>query len=144
MGNKPNAADPLTDIEINKFYDDNLLGADYPRAVQNTIYLNNNYHFGLRGVTEHYSLCWGDITLKMDTNVDEYLQYCKERYTKTRQEDNIGNIRKSGPIAMENKSGRTRCPVLAYKLFSLKRPENIKKRLIPHSISRQLHFKMTI
>jgi hypothetical protein len=25
MGNKPNAADPLTDIEINKFYDDNLL-----------------------------------------------------------------------------------------------------------------------
>jgi hypothetical protein len=37
MGNKPNAADPLTDIEINKFYDDNLLGADYPRALQNTI-----------------------------------------------------------------------------------------------------------
>jgi hypothetical protein len=29
---------------------------------------------------------------------------------------------------MENKSGRTRCPVLAYKLFSLKRPENIKKK----------------
>ena len=45
---------------------------------------------------------------------------------KTRQGDNIGNIRKSGPIPMENKSDRTRCPVLAYKLFSLKRPENMK------------------
>jgi hypothetical protein len=44
MGNKPNAADPLTDIEINKFYDDNLLDADNPHALQNTIYLNNNYH----------------------------------------------------------------------------------------------------
>ena len=38
MGNQPNAADPLTDIEINKFYD-NLLGADNPRALQNTIYI---------------------------------------------------------------------------------------------------------
>ena len=82
MGNQPNAADPLTDIEINKFYDDNLLGADNPRALQNTIYLNNNYHFGLRGVTEPYNLCSGDITLKVDTNGDEYLQYCKERQTK--------------------------------------------------------------
>jgi hypothetical protein len=126
MGNQPNAADPLTDIEINKFYDDNLLGADNPHALQNTIYLNNNYHFGLRGVTEPYNLCSGDITLKVDTNGDEYLQYCKERQTKTRQGDNIGNIRKSGPIAMENKSDRTRCPVLAYKLFSLKRHENMK------------------
>jgi len=134
MGNKPNAADPLTDIEINKFYDDNLLGADNPRALQNTVYLNNNYHFGLRGVTEHYNLCWGDITLKVDTNGDEYLQYCKERQTKTRQEDNIGNIRKSGPIAMENKSDGTRCPVLAYKLFSLKRPENMKKTDSPFYI----------
>jgi hypothetical protein len=62
----------------------------------------------------------------VDTNGDEYLQYCKERQTKTRQGDNIGNIRKSGPIAMENKSDRTRCPVLAYKLFSLKRHENMK------------------
>jgi hypothetical protein len=25
-------------------------------------------------------------------------------------------------------TNRTRCPVLAYKLFSLKRPENIKKK----------------
>jgi hypothetical protein len=49
-----------------------------------------------------------------DSYGDEYLQYCKERQTKTRQGDNIGNIRKSGPIAMENKSDRTRCPVLAY------------------------------
>ena len=62
MGNQPNAADQLTDIEINKFYDGNLLDADNPHALQNTIYLNNNYHFGLRDVTEHYNLCWGDIT----------------------------------------------------------------------------------
>ena len=118
MGNQPNAADPLTDIEINKFYD-NLLGADNPRALQNTIYINNNYHFGLRGVTEHYNLCWTHMVTSIYNTV-------KRDKQKTRQGDNIGNIRKSGPIPMENKSDRTRCPVLAFKLFSLKRPENMK------------------
>jgi hypothetical protein len=74
MGNKPNATNPLTDLEINAFYDYNLLVANNPRALQTTVYQNNNYHFGLRDVTEHYDLCWGEITLKVDTNGDEYLQ----------------------------------------------------------------------
>ena len=74
MWNKPNATNPLTGLEINKFYDDNLLGANNPRALQTTVYQNNNYHFGLRGVTEHYNLCWCEKTLKVDTNGDEYLQ----------------------------------------------------------------------
>ncbi|VDI13417.1 Hypothetical predicted protein [Mytilus galloprovincialis] len=127
LGNKPNAADPLTDDDINKFYSKNVMGATSPRSLMNTIYINNNYHFGLRGVTEHYNLCWGDITLKVDTNGDEYLQYCRERQTKTRQGDNLSNLRKTGPIAMENKNDHSRCPVFAYKLYRQKRPETMKK-----------------
>ena len=69
MGNQPNAADPLTDIEINKFYDDNLLDADNPHALQNTTYLNNNYHFGLRGVTEHCNLCWTQMVTSIYNTV---------------------------------------------------------------------------
>lgn len=134
LGNKINASDPLTDEELNKFYDDNLMGTKNPRSLLNTVYINNNYHFGLRGVTEHYNLCWGDISLKVDTNGDEYLQYCRERQTKTRQGDNVNNIRKGGPIAMENKLDRSRCPVFAYKLFSQKRPESTKTDNFPFYI----------
>jgi hypothetical protein len=78
MGNQPNAADPLTDIEINKFYDDNLLDADNPHALQNTTYLNNNYHFGLRGVTEHCNLCW----TQMVTSIYNTVKRDKQKYSK--------------------------------------------------------------
>ncbi|CAC5388725.1 unnamed protein product [Mytilus coruscus] len=92
LGNKSNAADPLTDDDINEFYSKNVMGPTSPCSIINTIYINNNYHFGLRGVTEHYNLCWGDITLKVDTNGDEYLQYCRERQTKTTfQDDKYGS-----------------------------------------------------
>jgi len=134
LGNKPLAADPLTDEDLNKFYSKDLMGTSTPRSLLNTIYINNNYHFGLRGVTEHYNLCWGDITLKVDTNGDEYLQYTRERQTKTRQGDDVTNIRKKGPIAMENKEDRSRCPVFAYKLFSQKRPIETKQENSPFYI----------
>ncbi|XP_071147422.1 uncharacterized protein KIAA1958-like [Mytilus edulis] len=134
LGNKPNAADPITDDDINKFYSKNVMGATSPRSLINTKHINNNYHFGLRGVTEHYNLCWGDITLKVDTNGDEYLQYCRERQTKTRQGDNLSNLRKTGPIAMENKNDHSRCPVFAYKLYRQKRPETMKKDYSPFYI----------
>ncbi|CAG2245634.1 unnamed protein product [Mytilus edulis] len=134
LGNKPNAADPLTDDDLNKFYMKNVMGSNSPRSLTNAVYINNNYHFGLRGVTEHYNLCWGDISLKVDTNGDEYLQYCRERQTKTRQGENITNLRKSGPIAVENKIDRTRCPVFQYKLFRQKRPDTMKKEDSPFYI----------
>lgn len=55
-GNKPNRAQPLTDMEINSLYEKNLLGDSTPEAMINTLWLNNSVHFGLRGVTEHYEL----------------------------------------------------------------------------------------
>ena len=47
MGHQPSATNSLTDLEINEFYDDNLLGVDNTRALQNTVYQNNNHHFTL-------------------------------------------------------------------------------------------------
>ncbi|CAG2232665.1 unnamed protein product [Mytilus edulis] len=55
-GNKPQRADPLTDDEINLLFEKNLLGSSNPHALLNIIWLNNSIHFGLRGVTEHYTL----------------------------------------------------------------------------------------
>ncbi|CAC5362335.1 unnamed protein product [Mytilus coruscus] len=102
------------------------MGSNSPRSLINAVYI--------LGVTEHYNLCWGDISLKVDTNGDEYLQYCRERQTKTRQGENITNLRKSGPIAVENKIDRTSCPVFQYKLFRQKRPETMKKEDSPFYI----------
>ena len=58
----------------------------------NTLWFNNSIHFGLRGVSEHYNLKWGDIKLKNSYDGTEYLEY-NERQTKTRTVENIVDIR---------------------------------------------------
>ena len=58
----------------------------------NTLWFNNSIHFGLRGVSEHSNLRWGDIKLKNSYDGTEYLEY-NERQTKTRTGENIVDIR---------------------------------------------------
>ena len=48
-GNKPNAAEALTDVEENILYEKNLLGISNADALLNTVWLFNPVHFGLRG-----------------------------------------------------------------------------------------------
>ena len=64
QGTRPNAADPLTDEDINNFYDRKFLGTDSPRALWNTVWLNNCIHFGMRLGKEQTDLRWGDLELK--------------------------------------------------------------------------------
>ena len=52
-GNKPNAAEALTDVEENILYEQNLLGMSNAEALLNTVWLFNSVHFGLRGCEEH-------------------------------------------------------------------------------------------
>ena len=40
-GNKPNAADPITDEEIELLYEKRILGKNTPKSLLNTIWLNN-------------------------------------------------------------------------------------------------------
>ena len=66
-------SDIPTSEELDTFYRLNQLGPQNSTLVLNTSWFNNIVHFGTRrGVTEHLSLCWGDITLKTENNL-EYL-----------------------------------------------------------------------
>ena len=121
-GNKPKAADTINDDEIELLYKSGQLGTSSPSSLINTLWMNNTLHFGMRGGgSEHRQLCWGDLTLCLDSELGkEYLQF-NERQTKTRTGEDINNIRKSQPrMYATNVDGR--CPVQVYKHYADKRP----------------------
>ena len=121
-GGKPNAARSITEHEMKELYRKNQLGNGTPKAMLNTLWLNNTMHFGMRGGKEHRGLCWGDILLKKDeTGELEYLEYT-ERQTKTRTGENPRDVRPVKPRMYESQN-KERCPVKLYKEFALKRPE---------------------
>ena len=81
-GNRPNALVALTEDEIKLLFDKGLLSVSSPEAILNTLWLNNNLHFGLRGVKEHHDMCWGNVKLcKTDQGV-EYLGVQRARNEK--------------------------------------------------------------
>ena len=82
-GNKPKAAEAITDEEVNILYDEQLLGISNAEALLNTMWFMNTKHFGLGGCDEHRRMKWGDVQLLTDVNGAEYLEY-SERQTKTR------------------------------------------------------------
>ena len=82
QGNRPNAADPLTDEDINNFYDRKVLGTDSPRALWNTVWLNNCIHFGMRLGKEQRDLRWGDLELKQKFGRNSF---CRAMSRKTNQ-----------------------------------------------------------
>ena len=54
MGNKPQAADTLTDKEVKQLYEKGQLGNKTPSSIINTLWYNNSTHFGIRaGGSEH-------------------------------------------------------------------------------------------
>ena len=60
-GNKPNSADALSDEETEEFYRVGVLGNNTPRALLNTVWMNNCIHFGMRPGQEQRDLCWEDL-----------------------------------------------------------------------------------
>ena len=88
-GNKPNAAEALTDVEENNLYEKNLLGISNAEALLNTVWLFNSVHFGLRGCEEHRQVTkLGDVQLHIDADGTECLEY-SERQTKLERELNL-------------------------------------------------------
>ncbi|CAG2204141.1 unnamed protein product [Mytilus edulis] len=133
-GNKPNRAQPLTDMEINSLYEKTLLGDSTPEAMINTLWLNNSVHFGLRGVTEHYELRWGYITLNTASDGMRYLQL-NERQTKTRTGENVNDIRNVSPKMYECVGERD--PVALYEKFASKRPSGMSNEMDPFYITKR-------
>ncbi|XP_071157837.1 uncharacterized protein KIAA1958-like [Mytilus edulis] len=110
-GNKPKKAEPLTKEEIDILYQKKLLGAANPRALTNTVFLNNSMFFGMRSRLEHQNLRWGNIDLKTTSAGEKYLEFT-ERATKTRS-GATSDARAFSPKMFENK-GDPRCPVSLY------------------------------
>ena len=122
-GNKPIAAEALTDVEENILYENNLLGISNTEALLNTVWLCNSEHFGLRGCEEHRQVTWGDVQLHMEADGTEYLEY-SERQTKTKTGAEPRNVRAVKPKAFAAPNGPPeRDPVAVYKIYSEKRPD---------------------
>ena len=81
LGNKPQAAEALTEIERDTLYQRSQLGTHRPQAVMNALWLNNTIHFGLRGIDEHRQLQWGDGQLHEDSDGQQDKEF-NERDTK--------------------------------------------------------------
>ena len=60
-GNRPNAADPLSDEDIDTFYSRKVLGIQSPRALLNTLWMNNCTFICMSPGKEQGDLCWGDF-----------------------------------------------------------------------------------
>jgi len=121
-GNKPNSADALSDEEIEEFHRVSVLGNNTPRALLNTVWMNNCIYFGMRPGQEQGDLCWGDLELKTNANVLRYVKFSTNHQTKTRTGENPKNVRESEPKMFENRDKPESCPVTTYLAYKQQRP----------------------
>jgi hypothetical protein len=123
-GNHPNAANTLTENDLDQLWETGQLWCNNPESLIHTLWFQNTTRFGMRAaVKEHGAMCWGDVTLKSTQDGKEYLERSVERQTKTRQGDDPENIRLIKPTAFA--TGDERCPVAAYKLYAQNRPSDM-------------------
>lgn len=123
-GEKPHEASPLSDEDVDILYSKKLLGISSPESLINTLWYNNCFYFGMRGCTENRNMKWGDVSLNVDCDGKEFIEKNIERQTKTRQGDDVRNIRqqKGRMYAVE---GSNRCPVETYKFYRDMRPSGM-------------------
>ena len=72
--------------EVDELWKSGGLGDSSPSSLLHTVWWLNSIHLGMRGVREHHTLCWGDITMKTASNGLRYLEN-NERQTKMRTGD---------------------------------------------------------
>ncbi|XP_041360273.1 uncharacterized protein LOC121376463 [Gigantopelta aegis] len=121
---KQNKAEPFTAQEINLLYASNLLGTGNPRALLNTVFLNNTLYFGMESRREHVRLRWGDIQLKTTSQGVEFLEYSGGKSCKPKPA--IGNTAvKKSTCTLFADPENARCPVQAYRIFAAKRPKDM-------------------
>ena len=89
-GQKPNASSSLSDGD------------------EEQLFVTNQLQFGMRGRDEHHKLRYGDLQLKTDENGTEYVEWCFERGTKTRNGEGTGclGIRQFKPKMFTTESSR--------------------------------------
>ena len=133
-GNRPFAAEAISDDEVSVLYESNILGISSAEALINTVWLMNSIHFGLRGCDDYRQMCWSDVKLLRDADGTEYLEYC-EHQTKTRSGEEPRNIRPVKPKAFAKPDGPPeKDPVFVYKFYSEKRPSLMQTVEAPYYV----------
>ena len=120
-GNRPNASTPLSKGEEKALKDKNCVGLNSPQQLLNKMWLQNTMLIGIRPGAENHSLRWGDIQLHEDENGQEYLEFERERATKTRTGE-ASDTRSFRPKQFAHPDDPSDCPVVAYKAYQRHRP----------------------
>ena len=81
IGNKPNAAQPLSAEMIEEMWQKKVLGKHDGEALTNVNFLNISQHFGFRGRQEHHQLKFGDFKI-VSTSAGKYVEWSVERLRK--------------------------------------------------------------
>ena len=114
-GNRPYAADPLSDEDIDTFYSCKVLGIHSPRALLNTLWMNNCTFFDKRPGKEKRDLCWGDLQLKTDSEGNRFIEFNIERKQKRVPAKTLEIlVREKKPKIYEDKSNADRCHANTY------------------------------
>ncbi|MCG8044643.1 MAG: hypothetical protein N0E48_02985 [Candidatus Thiodiazotropha endolucinida] len=106
-GNRPMAADEITDDELETMYGKKVLSPESPSSLIYSLWLICTLHFGMRPGKETHDLKWGDIDLRSDVDGNEYIVFTQERQTKTRIGSNPHDIRKTKPMHFLNSQTET-------------------------------------
>ena len=134
MGNKPHATRPLEEAEVDKLFQIGFFGTTCGLTLQRTMCWKVTNYFGHRARDEARKLKFGDIKLCSDLNCRRYLEWDKERGSKTRTgEQSYSHQRSFNPRAYE--TGTDRCPVNIYEHFVSHRPGCSKERDSPFFLS---------
>ena len=124
MGKKPNARDPLTDVDENALWVAGKLGAIDPKTLQQTVWYLLTLHMGLRAVQEHTTMEVTNFVERVAKNGMTYIEF-HEKPTKTRNSGLNPKKRPAQPKMFA--TGDVRCPVRLFKLYLSKRPPGFQK-----------------
>lgn len=133
-GNMTGASDALSDEDVDLLWKAGQLGTGTPSALQNLLWWNNTIYFGMRSVTPHRAMKWGDVELKQDAAGRRYLEY-NERATKTRTGVNAKHDHHPKAKAYENEDDQEKCPVEAYLMYKAQRPDHCQGPDTPFYLS---------
>ena len=123
-GNLPNKSDALTNKETHLFFEGKAAGDHHPKALRNAIQVFSLI-LGRRGATEQRSFCFGDMIVIV-INGHQFLTLNGERVSKSRQGEDVRDIRHGIGVLARLPNHPDKCPVKLFLEYSLKRPSDMK------------------
>ena len=138
-GNKPNAAEPVDVAEVEQMWQHGALGASDPVTLQQTIWWLISTQMGTRGRDEHHKFKFGDFELKKASDGTEFIEFSRERGTKTRtgetEKSTNADARVFKPKMWATPDRPERCPVRIFQQYVDRRPPEMCQEDSPFYLS---------